>query len=812
MKIWRHSPYVAVIAVLALAMGIGFTTTMFSIVHGATRPLPFHDAHEIVAIDPTVDAAGFRRWRDAARSYAALAAFETVSMNLADAASDPERINGAAITPNAFALLGVTPMLGRSFGADDAQFGTSPVVVLSHRLWRQRFNSDRAIVGKSIRLTGVPHGVVGVMPERFGFPVNAAFWIPLAVDLPATQPVRPSIRVFGRLADGVSMETSQAELDAIAAAANIAVDSASGRRDRIDVMPFSDIETPREIIRGLYLLVVAVSFVLLIACANVANLLIARAAVRTRDVALRLALGATRRQLVREQLAETLSLAVVAMFLGVLFANAGTRVFASNTAHIIEAFWVDFRVDGIVLIFASLLAGIATMAAGLGPALRVARSNVADVLKDRAAGSSGLAIGRFSRVLMPVQIALACGLLALTMVLARSAVNIRSVPWTFDPSSVLTFEFEAPERVAERVGDGGPSVAGDLRPRPQGDLRPQPPGDPRPQPPRDLRPPYGLREIADALNSTTGVRVAALTTSLPGRGNSSTFSLDAPAATPADGATTAVAFVTPEFFAVTRARVHRGRPLTWQDDATAPRVVVVNESFVRRFSADADVMGRRVFFGKRDFTIVGVVSDAMAHDVQERAQDGIYAPILQARPYGIRVMIEGAGDDAMAMMPAVRETLRRIDPDMPVTEVFTLREAVYRDKRALDVLSALFSIFGLGALTLTAIGLYGVISFTVAQRTRELGIRMAIGATRANVLRIVVAHGARQLVIGLAIGVLLAMGLSRGFAAAVEQLPPADAPLLGGICVALGATVMTALAIPARRAVQLDVMQALRRD
>jgi predicted lysophospholipase L1 biosynthesis ABC-type transport system permease subunit len=240
-------------------------------------------------------------------------------------------------------------------------------------------------------------------------------------------------------------------------------------------------------------------------------------------------------------------------------------------------------------------------------------------------------------------------------------------------------------------------------------------------------------------------------------------------------------------------------------------VAVVNESFVRRFSADRPPIGRRVFLGPRDFTIVGVVSDLMARDVQERTQDGVYTAILQSRPFGIRVMARGAADPA-AMMPAIRETLRRIDPDMPVTEVFTLHEAVYRDKRVLDVLSTLFLIFGVGALSLTAIGLYGVVSFGVTQRTREIGIRLALGATRANVLALVVGQGGRQLAVGLGVGLLLAIALSRGFAAAVEQLPPADAPLLLGICAALAATAIVALVIPAKRASRLEILHALRHD
>jgi ABC-type antimicrobial peptide transport system permease subunit len=354
-------------------------------------------------------------------------------------------------------------------------------------------------------------------------------------------------------------------------------------------------------------------------------------------------------------------------------------------------------------------------------------------------------------------------------------VRIHSLPWPFDPSAVLTFEFELP--------DGGGEVAG-----------------------RNRR----LRELAAAISATPGVQVAALTTALPGRGSSWTFSLDAPAVEERQR-TTAMAFVTPDFFAITSAGLRQGRLLTWGDDENAERAAVVNESFARRYSGDLDPIGRRMFIGTRDFTIVGVVSDVMAGDVQDREQDGVYTSILQSRPFGVRVMARGVGEPA-ALLPAVRETLRGIDPDMPITEVFTLRDAVYRDKQVLDVLSTLFLVFGAGALALTAIGLYAVVSFSVAQRRREIGIRLALGSTRRHVLALVVGQGSRPLIAGLAAGLLLAVGLSRAFAAAVEQLPAADAPLLLALSLAIAVTVAIALAVPARRASRLDLLDALRRD
>jgi predicted permease len=777
---------VAITAVIALGMGIGFTTTMFSIVHGATRSLPFDDPQELVAIQkiPTRGVPGsanarpfdYRAWRNSVTSFEGLGAYEPLAVNLAGDASEPERVSGAAITASTFEMLRVQPVTGRALQDADMRPGAAPVVLLSHALWERRFASASDIVGQTIRLTGTPHVVVGVMPPRFGFPINAALWTALTDDATSDRTAGPVLQVFGRLADGVSIDGARAELETVTRRAHAAAGAGEQALAlRVHVIPFQDIETPRDVVRALYLMVLAVSFVLLIACGNVANLLIARAAVRSRDVAVALAIGATRGRLIREQLVETLSIAGIATLAGIGLAHLGTRLFASNTAHIIEAFWVEFRIDPVVVAFAAMLAAAATLAAGLGPALLTTRRNLADVLKDGGSGNSGLAIGRLGRGLIAVQVTLACGLLALTMVLARTSVTIRSVAWPFDPHSIVTLEVD--------LGSQSPVSASDAH---------------------SAR----LERLAAALNDAPGVAAAGLVTALPGRGAGEwTFSLDE--ARHDSLRTASVTFVSPAFFAVTNAQALAGRLITAQDHAGAQRVVVVNESFVRTFSPDAEPIGRRVFLGSRDFTIVGVVPDLMARDVQDRRRDGVYASILQSGTTRVRVMATAAQPGA-PILPALRTSLRLVEPDAPITEVFSLHEAVYRDKKVLDILSTLFSVFGAGALALTAIGLYGVVSFGVTQRRRELGIRMALGATRGQVLALVLRQGSRQIAIGLVAGSALAVGVSRAFAAAVEQLPGPDGPLLLLIASALAITALAALALPARRAVRLQIVSAIR--
>jgi predicted permease len=786
-RLLRTSPAVALTAVVALSMGIGFTTAMFGIVRGAIRPLPAAEPEEIVAIQKTAGrgvardlssyAFDLATW-SAAPGLESIGAFQTTAANLAGGGEPPERVSGALITPNAFSIIGYLPSLGRGLVAGDAGRGAPPVVILSDTLWKRRYAADPGLVGRAIRVDGRPHTVIGIMPPRVGFPINASLWLPLPLPDPAQPAAGPALTVFARLRDGVEPSAARTELETMTSA--IAAQYPSSHAGiGVQVVPFTEIETPREIVRGLMLLVVAVSFVLLIACGNVASLLVVRGAARAREIATRIALGAGRGQLVAEQLAESLTLSVLASLIGLAMAQAALRAFGAGTSNIIEAFWVDFRVDGLVVAFASGLAALATAAAGLGPALRISRTDAIEVLKDRSHGSSAARLGRISRRLPAAQIAMACGLLALTLVLAREAVTLRTRAWPFEADRILSAQYGL---TAETLADAA------ARNR-------------------------VMTDLVTGLAAQPGVEAAALTSALPGRGSGEWgISLDAPVESgrPAPY-TTAATFVTPGYFEVLGARVLAGRGLTWQDDAAAPAVAVVSEAFVRRFSPDRDPLGRRVFLGSRALTIVGIVPDLMPRDIQERRTDGLFASILQFRPFAVRVVARGAGDPA-TLAPLLRQATGRVDADLPLYEVFTVREAALRDKAVLEVLSSLFLLFGSGALGLTAVGLYSVVAFAVALRTREFGIRLALGATRADIARLVAAQGGTQIAVGLATGIALAIGLTRAFAAAVEGAPAGDGQVLLVIVAAVSATAAAAMAVPARRATSIEIVAALKSE
>ena len=789
LRIFRRSPGLSLSAVAALAMGIGFTTTMFSIVQGGTRQLPFARSEELVVVAKTaprlgpydLDAGSFDylEWSRQQRQFAGLAAFETHSVNVGDDAQRPERRSAAAVTPNTFALLGEQPFLGRTLRADDAVPGAPPVVVLGYDFWRTRYRADSAVVNRVVRVDGAPRTVVGVMGGRFGFPISSDLWLPLVVSPSAAPGADRGLQVVGRLKEDVSLDAARAEMATIAR--RLAERHPETHADlSARVYPFAEMEMPPEIARALVLMLGAVSFVLLIACANVANLLLARAAARTRDVAIRTALGATRARIVGQQLAESTLLAVVGGVAGLGIATVAVRFFATSTSSIIEAFWMEFRVDGAALAFAASLVTLAAVTAGIVPALRVSGRDVGDVLRDAGSGTTGLRIGRLARGLVVGQVALAAGFLIMTFTFTRSAVALRAV----------TFPFPSHQIFAGQLGLGQ-DLLGSVERRAQ-----------------------LAADLSARLNAIPGVAAASLVSVLPGRGaGNPTFSLDAPAEQPnaAGQPTTGLALVTPEFFDVLGARVLRGRGIEWRDGPDAPPVAVVNESWIARHSPDRDPVGRRLWFGARVFEIVGVVPDLQMQDPEDREGDGVYASLLQARPYAVRIVARTAGDP-LAITPAVWAAIETVNPDVPLYEVATLHDAIYADKKVLDVFGILFFLFGAGALFLTVIGLYGVVSFAVSRRAREIGIRVALGAAPRDVVGLVLRQGMTLIVSGTAVGLLVAFGLSRALAANLEPIEPAGALTYVAIVGTLCGTALLGLLRPVRRALALQPVSALRME
>lgn len=764
----RRSPWLAATAVVALAMGIGFTTTMFSIVRGGTRNLPFDQSHELMAVTMTDPRRGrddvwpfnfdYVEWTTQQRSFEGLGGYLSISVSLSGGEGRPERRPAARVTSNTFSLLGALPLLGRGFTTADAVPGAPSVAIMGFDLWRTRFAMDSGIVGRAVRLDGRPVTEIGVMAPKFGFPINSHVWLPLEITAAADSGARRQIQMFGRLKDGVTREMAAAETATLVARSGLDhPDTHEGKGAR--VFPFVETETPTDMVRALYLMVGAVSFVLLIACANVASLLLARAAGRSRETAIRAALGATRQRLVTLHLLEAVVLSGVGGVIGLGIAYLGVRFFGLMSASILEAFWVEFRVDGVVVLFAVALTTIAAMAAGRVPALKASAANVTDVLKDQSGGTTGLKAGKLARALVVGEVALATGFLITTVSFVKSALALR----------LRGAALEDPEQRARYVTD-----------------------------------------LAERLNAIPGAGTAAISTALPGRSAMTlTFAMDGVGYDrPEDMPTTDMVLVTPEYFEVLGSGVIRGRNLAWQDVSTAPGVAVVNESFARRFSPGQDPLGRRIHTRSAEWSIVGVVPDLLIQDIDSPAGDGVYLSLLQGRPYLLRVLV-GPVANPLSLTPQVWDAVRAVDPDVPVYDIVTLREAIYKDSKILDAMAALFFAFGTGALFLTVIGLYGIVAFAVSRRTREIGIRVALGARPRDVAGLVLKQGAREVGLGTAIGLLIAFGLAKGLSSALDIIEPANPVIYVLVVSILLSAALIGLAVPVRRALRLNPARAL---
>jgi predicted permease len=784
LKSLRHSPGLVVSSVLALGLGIGATTTMFGIVRGGTRGLPVPDPGQIVFVSPGpaanavegfVTAAEWSRLRTSLATME-VAAFQMASVNLGRDGDQPaERVAAATVTPDAFALLRVGPALGRTLIGADARPGAPPVAVIADDLWRRRYRADRAILGAIVRVNGTPRAIVGVMPPRFGFPVNAKVWLPAAERTGAgVASPEDRFQIVGRLRPPAAHDT--ASNDVTAALRRLDAGSRAAAPRSVRVVPFIEFETPREVQLGLRLLVVIVSLVLLVACANVANLLLARAAARTRDVAIRTALGASRARLIVQHLCESALLAGCATLLGVAASSAGLRFFRAESAAVLEAFWMDFRVDPLIVAFAGALGFAAAFASGLVPAIRASRAGVGGLLVSENRAGTSLRLGRLGRGLVAVQVALACGALTLTTTFVGAAGALRSVAIPFPADRVLTAQLSLP---AEELDDARRRMD-------------------------------RLVELRDRLEAAPAIRRAAFVSVLPGRGAGGwpVRFADGPGDDPRP-ATTAMIAITPELFAIAGARAVRGRLLSWQDDHRAGPAAVVNESFAARHSPGREVLGRSLRVGQRVFEIVGVVPDLLMQDVEDADGAGFYLSMLQARPFAVRVMAETEGP-AIAAADGLRAGVADVDRDIPVLEVAPLRDAIFSDKKILDALAALFLVFGLGAVFLATLSLHAVLSFAVTRRSREFGIRSALGASARDLAMLLARRGGLEVAWGLAIGLALAVGVSRIIAATLERAPAAGpgAFVTIGIIVATGAVL--AMWRPFRRIARLNCASLLR--
>ena len=788
-------PTVSAIAIVALALGIGLTTTMYSIVHGALGDLPFDEAHEIVSLYQTnpsqdiqqmaLDAYDFLDWREQQTAFEDLAALYQGTINVAGS-ERPVRYEGAFMMAEAFTLLGVEAKLGRVFAPADSDPGAEPVLLLGHDVWRNHYRADPGVVGQEVVINGQPGTIIGVMPEGFRFPMDEEAWTALPIDTSAAERgANRNLAVIGRLRDGVEIERGLAEMQAISERLEAEYpDLNEGVMAAVE--PYAKRYIDDDAMAMLWTMQGAVFMVLLIACANVANLLLSRALDRSREVAVRSALGASRRRVVGQMLTEALVMAAVGGLLGLGIARLGVNWFNAALAEIQVPFWIEVALDWQVMLFAAATVFTAAVLAGVMPAWQISGANLSDILKDETRGSSSFRMGRISKVLVIAEVAFSCGLLVGAGLMIKSVTQLQTLDYGF-PTDLFT----------ARLG----LFAADY---PEVEQR---------------------REFADELHrritSEPGVVAAALTDALPGSFNASMsrVSVDGEAyATREDHPLANFATITPRFFETFEADLLRGRDFTADDGAEGLQVAIVNVSFAERLFPGTDPAGQRFKLGVEDddgnpwLTIVGVVPDLYMEGVGNgggRAPQGFYVPLSQSDRRFMSIVVRGQGD-SMELTETTRQAVMSLDANLPLYWVRPLQQEIDENTWFYNVFGQLFMVFGGVALFLAAIGLYGVMSFAVGRRTQEVGIRMALGAQAKNVLGLVIRQGLWQVGLGLVIGLGLAVLAAGGLEAVLFEVDPHDLSVYALVFTALGATGLLACLLPAAKASRINPIEALR--
>ncbi len=791
----RKNPGTSLIAVLALGLGIGLTTIMFSIVYGAVwKGLPFEGAEKLVHLERNnlaediesmeVPIHDFLDWREAQTSFEGLAGFYSGTVNLAGT-ERPERYDGAFISANAFELIRVQPALGRNFQEGEDTPAADPVMLLGYHVWQDRFDGDPGVVGQVARVNGEQTTIIGVMPEGFRFPIAEDLWLPLRMDpLELERGEGLTLEVYGRLKDGVNMDQASAEMQ------TIAVRLAKEYPDTNEgvgavLQPYVDEYIGAEPRAMLFTMLGAVFLILLVACANVANLLLSRAATRSKELAIRSAVGASRLRVIMQLLGEGIVLASAGAVLGIGISVLGIGMFNRAIAPTDPPFWIDIGLNTVVLIFVIGVTVLAGVLAGILPAIQASGSAVNEVLKDESWGSSGFRVGKLSKGLVVGEIALSLGVLVAAGLMIKSVTNLNTIDYGFDTETTFTarmglFEADYPDTTSRREF---------------------------------------YREVLRRVEQRPGVEAAAIVTALPGAWSyGSQFGIEGEAYDrDQDYPMARFATVSPDFLDVYGVKVLEGRTFGPEDTNDAMPVAIVNQSFVEQFYPEGSAIGKRVRQGDSETeepwrTIVGVVPDMYMQGLSNMEEDpwGVYFPLDQYDTRFAYVALRSAGEDPMTLAAGARDDVMAVDQDIPLYWVQTHQAAIDEQTWFFRIFGNLFMVFGFVALFLAAVGLYGVMSASVSNRTAEMGIRMALGAQGRDVLRLVLKQGAVQVGIGMALGLALAALLSRGLALVLFQVEPWDPFVFALIAAVLAAVGMLASYIPALRATRVDPAVALR--
>lgn len=794
--LWK-SPGFTLVALLALALGIGANTFIFSVVNALLlRPLPFPNSDRITSIlikDPDTGALyssyslpNFEDIRDRNKVFEQVAALN-MSTEFLRSGEEPERLRGVKVSAELFPLLGVKPLLGRTFSNEEERSGSGSFIVLSYDLWQRRFNGDPNIINQNLIIGSQPTTVLGVMPAGFKFPVGARqvdFWMPLISSIPpAARTARGAVYLglFARLKPNVTLAQAQAEMNLIA---NDLATQYPEANTGLNIVPVSTHERLVGKIRPtLLVLLGAVALVLLIACANVADLLLARASVRQKEIAIRTAIGATRWRVVRQLLTESFLLSILGGAAGVLLAFwAIELLISSNPANLPRV--AEIGMDKYVLLFTIGLTTLTGVFFGLAPALQASRTDLNESLKDGMRESSvGIKRNRTRSALVISEIALSLILLVGATLLFQSLRRILAVSPGFEPNNVLTADV---------------SVSNAKYPE------------------KEQRAAF-YSEALGRIAALPGVESASIVYPLPLGGSFESYTFDIagqPPFPPGQQPSADRRIISPDYFRTMSTPVRKGRAFGTLDQATAPAVMIVNDTFARRFFPGEEVIGKRIIpgEGRQPVTreIVGVVGDVRHEGLDVEPTPEYYIPYEQASVDDMTVVARTTAVNPTSIAMPLRDVIRAMDKEQPVYNIRPMTQLLTESLAQRRFNLILLGGFALLALVLAGIGIYGVMSYSVAQRTREIGVRIALGAQSRDVLKMVLFHALGLTAIGLALGLVGAFALTRFLVTLLFEIKPTDLTTFAIVSIVLGAVAITACLIPARRATKVDPLVALR--
>ena len=786
LRTFAKKPGFALVVVLTLALGIGANTTIFTVVNAyLLRPLPFSDPERLVSLtdlQPPHDITPasfpeFDDWRKSNQVFTEVAAQFSSSLNLIGR-REPERVVGVLISENYFSMLGVQPVAGRTFRAEEHRPGANPVVVIGGELWRREFNGAGDVIGKSITLNRTSYTVVGVVdstPLRTMGPRKAELWIPLERAVPYTQRGTHFLRVIARLKPGVGVEQARSDLKILATRLDAQYKTGHG----ITLAPLRE-QLFGDVRLGLLLLLGAAGFLLLIASANVANILLARASARSKEFAIRAALGAGRGRLISQTLTESLLLSAFGGIGGFLLALWGSDLLRLAWPPSIprpQSFAVDWRVL-LFLLLASLLSGVLF---GLAPALQISMSALNETLKDGWSQPSGSARSRLRGALVVSQIAIAALLLVGSGLLLRSFARVLAVDPGFHAENVLTMDISLPSSKYKT----DPQILG------------------------------FFDNLIGGIRSLPGTLSAGATINLPlgDGGMNGDFQIQGRTFPLHQEPIAEKCIVTPGYFQALGVRLLRGRVFSEQDGRDAHTVAIINESLARSFWPNQNPIGQRLDIGLSEKAnwqeIVGVVADAKRAGLDASTTSEIYVPLAQIPASAMSLVIRSTADPS-TLAAAVRRRVAEVDKEQPIFNVQTMQEVVSNSLSGRRMSTLLLAAFAGCAMLLASIGIYGVVSYWVAQRTREIGLRSALGARQSDIMRLVLRHGMLLAGAGTGLGLLASLALTRFLSTLLFGVSSHDVTAMASAAAALIAVALLACYIPARRAAKVDPLVALR--